>query len=496
MTSFEEFTGLSGLGNVIPVYDTMPADTETPVSVYLKLLPESPYSFLLESVEGGEKLGRYSFLGFDPFMIFRIEGKKFAIESFHEDVKVLPRLVQNENHPLDALRRIFAHLKTVPVRGLPRLTGGAIGYFGYETVQLVEDIPVDGMDELNIPDSVLMFCDTVVIFDNVKHELFLISNAYVPEDHASSEVLRNEYEKAVAEIARLRKILAKQVTLEQHHARPDGMLEHVMSKQQYCNSVERSKEYIAAGDAFQIVVSQRLKRKAKVTPFDLYRSLRVVNPSPYMYFLNINDFSIIGSSPEMLVRVEQGIVETRPIAGTRRRGDTPDEDRRLEQELLADEKERAEHLMLVDLGRNDLGRISEFGSVTVTQFMTIERYSHVMHIVSSIQGMLRKGMCAIDALYACFPAGTLSGAPKIRAMQIIAELEPVKRGIYGGAVGYIDFSGNLDSCIAIRTIVAKGDTLYFQAGAGIVFDSTPEREYEETLEKLGANLKAFDRLVE
>ncbi|MGB2867363.1 MAG: anthranilate synthase component I [Bacteroidota bacterium] len=495
MTSFEEFTRLSALGNVIPVYDTLLADTETPVSVYLKLQPESPYSFLLESVEGGEKLGRYSFLGFDPFMIFRIEGKKFSLESFHEDVEILPRLVQKEDHPLDALRKIFAHFKTVQEQGLPRLTGGAIGYFGYETVQLIEDIPTTGKDELNVPDGLLMFCDTVVIFDNVRHELFLVSNAYLPDANPSVETLRREYDKAAKEIARLKNILAKQVSLELHAAKPDGALEHVMSKQQYCRSVERSKEYIAAGDAFQIVVSQRLKRKARVTPFDLYRSLRLINPSPYMYYLGLNDFSVIGSSPEMLVRVEQGTVETRPIAGTRRRGESPTEDLKLEQELLADEKERAEHLMLVDLGRNDLGRISEFGSVSVTQFMTIERYSHVMHIVSNIQGKLRKEMCAIDALYACFPAGTLSGAPKIRAMQIIAELEPVKRGIYGGAVGYIDFSGNLDSCIAIRTIVAKGDTLYFQAGAGIVFDSRPEREYEETLEKLGANLNALERLI-
>ncbi|HLF19824.1 MAG TPA: anthranilate synthase component I, partial [Bacteroidota bacterium] len=480
--------------NVIPVFDSLLADTETPVSVYLKLKDESPYSFLLESIEGGENLARYSFLGFDPFMIFEIHGKQFGIKPRHDDVSVVPKLVEDNDHPLDALKKIFAHFKTVRVPGLPRLSGGAVGYFGYETVQLVEDIPIHEKDVLSIPDALLMFCDTVVIFDNVTHRLFLVSNAYLASSDMSESALKKEYSKAIEEITRLKSILKKRITMELSVQHVNGTILFEFPKDQFCRAVERAKHYIVEGDIFQAVISQRLTRAAEVPPFDVYRTLRLINPSPYMYYLNMDGFSVIGSSPEMLVRVDNGVVETRPIAGTRRRGSTQEEDARLQEELLNDEKERAEHLMLVDLGRNDLGRISEFGSVKVTQLMGIEKYSHVIHIVSSIEGKLRKNLSAIDALYSCFPAGTLTGAPKVRAMQIISELEPSKRGVYGGAVGYIDFSGNLDSCIAIRTIVAKEGVLYFQAGAGIVYDSKPEREYEETLEKLGANLRAVEML--
>ena len=496
MTSFEDFKKLSSGGNVIPIYETVLADTETPVSVYLKIQDQSPYSFLLESVEGGEKLGRYSFIGFNPFMNVTIREKHFSIETFHDDVKILPSLVHPNDHPLEALKKLFAHIKTVRVPGLPRFSCGAVGYFGYETIQLVEDISAVANDELEIPDALLMFFDVVLVFDNVKHELFLISNAYLSKPNLSDSDLKKEYEKAVAEIDKLKALLEREVPARITAAQANGKLEYVTSKDEYCKSVERSKQYIVEGDIFQVVLSQRLKQQAHVRPVDLYRSLRLVNPSPYMYFLSLKDFAVIGSSPEMLVRVENGIVETRPIAGTRRRGGSPEEDTRLEQELLNDEKEKAEHLMLVDLGRNDLGRISEYGSVNVTQFMTTEKYSHVIHIVSSVQGTLREGLTPIDALFSCFPAGTLTGAPKIRAMQIISELEPVKRGVYGGAIAYLDFSGNMDSCIAIRTIVAKENTLYFQAGAGIVYDSKPEREFEETLEKLGANLQAVERLRE
>lgn len=494
MTTFEEFRAWSTQGNVIPVFESMLADADTPVSVYLRLRDQSKYSFLLESVEGGEKIGRYSFLGYNPFMSFSVTGQKFVIETYHEDVKILPSLVSPDDHPLAALKTIFQHIRTVPVPGLPRLSGGAVGYFGYESVQLVEKVPVRGEDELQIPDIFLMFYDVVLVFDNLLHRLFLISNAYLRTSPLPEQELRAEYDKAVEEITKLKSILLQPVSLVLGTAEPLGTIVHSTQKEIFSRSVEQVREYIAAGDVFQVVLSQRLKQRGRFESFDLYRTLRGVNPSPYMYFLNFREFSIIGSSPEMLVRVENGTVETRPIAGTRRRGTSQAEDLRLEEELLHDAKEKAEHLMLVDLGRNDLGRICEFGSVTVDQFMSVERYSHVMHLVSNVRGQLRSAMTPVDALYACFPAGTLSGAPKIRAMEIIAELEPVKRGVYGGAIAYIDFSGNLDSCIAIRTMVAKDATVYFQAGAGIVFDSTPEREYEETLEKLGANLKAFELL--
>jgi anthranilate synthase component 1 len=496
MTSFDEFKSLSRHGNVIPLHETLLADTETPVSIYLKLRRESRYSFLLESVEGGEKIGRYSFIGYNPFMGFRVKGDSYVVDAFHEDVAVLPTLVSPDDAPLEALKKMFAHIRTVRVPGLPRFSGGAVGYFGYESARLVERIPVRGEDELDIPDIFLLFYDVVLVFDNLKHQLHLVSNAYVSADRCSDHDLRNEYEKAAIEITKLKTILEKSESTRLGHARRSGDMQVGLTESGYGEIVRRAKEYIVEGDIFQVVLSQRLKQQAEVAPFDLYRTLRAVNPSPYMYYLDCETFQIIGSSPELLVRVEEGTVETRPIAGTRRRGGTEEEDRRLEQELLNDQKERAEHLMLVDLGRNDLGRICEFGSVHVTQFMEIERYSHVMHIVSNVKGKLRRDISPIDALYSCFPAGTLSGAPKIRAMEIIAELEPVQRGVYGGAIAYVDFSGNLDSCIAIRTIVVKDRTLYFQAGAGVVYDSNPRREYEETLEKLRANLKAFEMLLE
>ncbi len=495
MTTFEEFKLLSQGGNVIPVHETLLADTETPVSVYLKIRKESPYSFLLESVEGGEQVGRYSFIGFNPFMGFSIHGKRFKLDTFHEDVKILPTLVSSDDHPLVALKKIFAHIKTVRSPGLPRLSGGAVGYFGYESVQLVEDVPVPDQDNFALPDALLLFYDVVLVFDNLRHRLFLVSNAYLPHGERSDQMLLSEYAKAAAEIAHLRRLLRQSASAEMGAAKLHGPIRHITTEKQFCASVERSRQYIIEGDVFQVVLSQRLEQEATVAPFDLYRSLRIINPSPYMYFLQCKEFSIIGASPEMLVRVDEGNVETRPIAGTRRRGNTREEDDQLETELRNDPKEGAEHLMLVDLGRNDLGRICSYGSVTVEEFMSVEKYSHVMHLVTSVKGKLRSDLTQIDALFSCFPAGTLSGAPKIRAMQIIAELEPLRRSVYGGAVAYIDFSGNLDSCIAIRTVVMKGDVLRFQAGAGIVFDSRPEREFEETMEKLRANLKALELLT-
>jgi anthranilate synthase component 1 len=493
MTTFEEFKNLARQGNIIPIYEELIADTETPVSVYLKIKDESPYSFLLESVEGGEKIGRYTFIGYNPFMVFEIRGKSFFIKPRHPDVQVLPTLVDSSMPPLDALKKIFAHCKTVPIEGLPRFTGGAVGYFGYETVQLLENIPSASLDDLKLNDATLMFFDTLLVFDAVKRNVVAIANAYIPES-ASDAQLRDEFEKALVELARLKTLLLKSVTPVVAPAAITGPLTYSMEKRDFLSNVEKAKTFIVEGDIFQVVLSQRMAMRLSADPFSLYRMLRIVNPSPYLYYLNLDGMHIIGSSPELLVRLENGVVETRPIAGTRRRGATLDEDAELEKELLADEKERAEHLMLVDLGRNDIGRISEFGSVEVNQFMTVEKYSHVMHIVSNVRGTLRKGMSAVDALYSCFPAGTLSGAPKIRAMEIIAALEPTKRGVYGGAIGYLDFSGNLDSCIAIRTIVVKDGTAYFQAGAGIVHDSVPEKEYQETLDKIASSVSAVEKL--
>ncbi len=493
MTTFEEFKNLARQGNIIPMYEELIADTETPVSVYLKIKDESPYSFLLESVEGGEKIGRYTFIGYNPFMVFEIRGNSFSIKPRHPDVQVLPTLVDSSMPPLDALKKIFAHCKTVPIEGLPRFTGGAVGYFGYETIQLLENIPSAPLDDLKLNDATLMFFDTLLVFDAVKRNVVAIANAYIPES-ASEAQLRDEFEKALVELRRLKTLLMKSVTPVVAPAAVTGLLTYSMDKRDFLSSIEKAKKFIVEGDIFQVVLSQRMAMRLNADPFSLYRMLRIVNPSPYLYYLNLDGMHIIGSSPEMLVRLENGVVETRPIAGTRRRGTTPEEDAALEKELLADEKECAEHLMLVDLGRNDIGRISEFGSVEVNQFMTVEKYSHVMHIVSNVRGTLRKGMSAVDALYSCFPAGTLSGAPKIRAMEIIAALEPTKRGVYGGAIGYLDFSGNLDSCIAIRTIVVKDGTAYFQAGAGIVHDSVPEKEYQETLDKIASSVSAIEKL--
>jgi anthranilate synthase component 1 len=494
ITSFEDFKKLAAQGNVVPIVDELLADTETPVSVYLKIRRESPYSFLLESVDGGERLARYSFLGFNPFMLFRINGKKYTLEPLHNDVTVLPKLVQDIVHPLDALKKIFKHLQAVPVPGLPRFSGGAVGYLGYETIQLVENIKLPEADGLPFDDGVLMFYDTILVFDNVQRKIFIVSNGYIGSPSLPENEIQAEYQKVVTEIMRIKSILQRHVTPHFTTASLDEAQQWSVSKEEFLKSVERCKEYIRAGDIFQVVLSQRLTQNVKADAFDVYRMLRVVNPSPYAYFLRIGETEIIGSSPEMLVRVDNGIVETRPIAGTTRRGRTVEEDAEYEKALLTNEKERAEHLMLVDLGRNDLGRICNYGSVAVTEYMTIERYSHVMHIVSNVRGTLRPDMSPIDALYSCFPAGTLSGAPKIRAMEIIAELEKNKRGVYGGAIGYIDFAGNLDSCIAIRTIVMNNGVARLQAGAGIVYDSVPENEYQESLDKMGALVQSFHML--
>jgi len=495
ITSFEQFLELSKQGNVVPVVDELLADTDTPVSAYLKIREESEYSFLLESVEGGEKIARYSFLGFNPFMVVDVKGKEFTVRVLKDEFRFVQTLVKGVTDPIAALKSIFGRFKSVLVSGLPRFSGGAVGYFGYETVQLVEDIPSPPGGDSGVPDLLLMFFDSLLVFDNLQRKIFIIVNSFLEERTTGTSSLRPVYERAVRKLGIVREILKKGISSDLSPASADG-LRYNITRDEFIRKVEQCKEYILDGDIFQVVLSQRAERKVSLEPFDVYRMLRIVNPSPYLYYLKLEGFHIIGSSPEMLVRVEGRAVETRPIAGTRPRGATPDDDERLAQELMADEKERAEHLMLVDLGRNDIGRISEFGSVEVSQFMALEKYSHVMHIVSSVRGRLRSDVTALDALYSCFPAGTLTGAPKIRAMEIIAELEPTRRGIYGGAIGYVDFSGNLDSCIAIRTIVIKDGVARFQAGAGIVADSVPEREYEETLDKLAANLKAVQMLID
>lgn len=495
MTSFEEFKRLARQGNVVPVVEQLPSDTETPVSLYLRIRHASPYSVLLESVEGGQHLARYSFLGFDPFMVFTIRDGRYFLEPRHDDVRVLPGLVRPDDPPLEALKTILGHLKGVRVPGLPRFIGGAVGYLGYECAGLVERIPAAPDDGLDLPDAVLMFFDVVIVVDNVTGQILLVASAYVPDPEAGDMSLRSEYDKAASEITRLKTLLR-----EPHRGHPQKKTEAgertlLVGKTRFLEMARTARRYIGEGDVFQVVLSQRIRQTASCDVFEVYRNLRRINPSPYMYYLAVNDLAIAGCSPEMLVRVEDGMVQTRPIAGTRRRGMTEEEDRLLEQELLGDPKERAEHLMLVDLGRNDLGRICSYGTVSVPEFMTIERYSHVMHIVSEVRGALRADRSVIDALFACFPAGTLTGAPKVRAMEIIAENEPFRRGVYGGAVAYMDFTGNLDSCIAIRTVVAKGKAFFFQSGAGVVHDSDPEREYEETIEKMGATLQAFELSV-
>jgi anthranilate synthase component I len=464
------------------VYDTFTADLLTPVGAHLRLARNAKYSFLLESVEGGETIARYTFTGANPQEIFRARSSVCTLES-------AGRRVQFDENPIEQLRRLTARYHPVRVPGLPPLIAGAIGYFAYDMVRLVERIPSTGTDDLGLDDCVMMFYLGLVAFDHVQHRVWVIRNVFT-EGGGS---LRAKYDAAVREIRRTRRALEGPLP-RQRRPRRSGPL-HIRSnftKPQYLAAVRKAKSYIRAGDIFQVVPSQRFSTATNTDPFEIYRALRVVNPSPYLYFLRLDDVSVVGSSPEMLIKVQGRDAFYRPIAGTLPRGRTEIEDRALESKLLADPKERAEHIMLVDLGRNDLGRVCEYGSVQVERLMFVERYSHVMHLVSSLRGRLRPGVDCFDALMACFPAGTLSGAPKIRAMEIIDELEPTRRGLYAGAVLYLDFSGNLDSCIALRTLVAKNGRAYIQAGGGIVADSVPEREYQETVNKARALVKALE----
>jgi anthranilate synthase component 1 len=468
-------------GTFVPVWREIMADLLTPVSAFLKVAEHSDYAFLLESVEGGEQVGRYSFLGKDPFLIVRARGTETTLE------QAGTRTVRHEPF-VDVLRELMAEFQAPFVPDLPRFTGGAVGYFAYDAAEWFE--PSVALRQPPAAGDLACFLvfDTVLAFDHVKHRILAIANARV---RAGAD-LRALYDFATARIDFLERELDKNVSRAVRGAAPPLAVESTVSPADFEAAVATIQEHIAAGDVYQAVLSQRFSARTAAPAFDVYRALRHINPSPYMFFLRIGSDAIVGASPEMLVRVEGRHVETHPIAGTRRRGATPEEDQRLSDELRRDEKERAEHVMLVDLGRNDLGRVSAVGSVRVPQFMAVERYSHVMHLVSRVESQLAEGRDRLDALVAAFPAGTLTGAPKIRAMQIIGGLEPVRRGIYGGAVGYLDFAGNLDFCIAIRTIAMRGDLAILQAGAGIVADSVPAAEYEETRDKAKALVQALE----
>ena len=484
---FQEFQRLAKQGNLIPVYDIFPADLLTPVSAYLRIAQGARYSFLLESVEGGEKIARYTFAGAHPEEIFRYGNGACVLENRE-------RLVWEERDPISFLRERVERFHPVRLPSLPPLVAGAIGYFSYDMVRLIERLPKRLRDEIGLYDAVLMFYHGLIAFDHVQHRLWIVRNVFT-EGQGS---LRAKYDAAVREIKKTRQLLEQPVAGERPRtplkgSKPASLAVHSnFRRSEYLDIVRKAKKYIRAGDIFQVVLSQRFSAKAQAEPFEVYRQLRALNPSPYLFYLQLNDVAVVGSSPEMLVKVQGREVFYRPIAGTRRRGKDEAEDQRLEREMLASEKERAEHIMLVDLGRNDLGRVCEYGTVKVEKLLTVERYSHVMHIVSSLRGCLREDVDCFDALMACFPAGTVSGAPKVRAMEIIEELERTRRGIYAGGILYLDFAGNLDSCIALRTMVVKKGVAYVQAGGGIVADSTPEGEYQESVNKSKALLTALE----
>lgn len=483
--SKEEFIELSKKGNLIPVYRNILTDFETPLSAFAKI-DKSNYSFLLESVEGGERLARYSILGSNPSLIFSSKGNKITIT----EGKISSNFT-SKSDPIDELKKILNRYKIVDVKGLPRFSGGLVGFFGYDMVRFIEKLPVKNPDDLNLPDCLFMLTDTLLIFDHVDHKIKVISNAHVDGDPAQA------YDKAVKKIERIIGYLKGRMpgidyTVSLKKRPHPSILKSNVTRAQFETMVKKAKKLIENGDIIQTVLSQRLKVAVDCHPFHVYRALRSINPSPYMYYLKLNDFFLVGSSPEIMVRCENGVAEVRPIAGTRPRGASEKEDEAFIKDLLADPKERAEHIMLVDLGRNDIGRVCEFKTIKVSELMTIEKYSHVMHIVSDVSGKLKEGKDSFDLFKATFPAGTVTGAPKVRAMEIIEELENLKRGPYAGSVGYFSFSGNLDTCITIRTVIIKGKTAYIQAGAGIVADSNPEKEFEETLNKAKALLKAIE----
>ncbi|MGC8549093.1 MAG: anthranilate synthase component I [Acidobacteriaceae bacterium] len=493
LPSRSEFLRLARKHTLIPLYRTLDADLETPVSAFLRLAAAEPECFLLESVEGGEKIGRYTYIGVRPYRRIVSQGRSIWVT---EEGKTQ----QMEGDIFEVLKAALDGHSPAKMAGLPPFSAGAVGYFSYDVVRQIEKLPELAVDELCMPDACLMFFDEVLAFDHVRKEMLLIVTADVKKQKPE-----RAYTESLKRLDQLEKrLLAPLPKQKKKTVGGKVKINCRTRKKDFLAAVERTKEYIAAGDIFQAVISQRFDVEPGVEPFSIYRALRVVNPSPYMYFLRsvqpanakgtkLETSHIVGSSPELLVSVQDGKVEYRPIAGTRPRGADEASDRAIEQDLLADEKERAEHVMLVDLGRNDVGRVSEYGTVKLGELMRVERYSHVMHLVSDVTGTLKKGMNAVDALRSCFPAGTLSGAPKIRAMEIIEEMEPARRGIYGGCVLYADFSGNLTSCIAIRTLLMKGRKGYVQAGGGIVADSVPEKEYEESVNKAKAVMRAIER---
>jgi anthranilate synthase component 1 len=484
-TTFEEFVDLAKRATFVPVCKEIMADLLTPVSAFLKIAEHSDYAFLLESVEGGEHVGRYSFLGKDPFLILRARNGQTLIERAGATTVA-------EKPFIDTLRELMNSFRSPFVPGLPRFTGGAVGYLSYDTAEGFEPAVArtENKDEIGDETGFMVF-DTVLAFDHVQHRILLIANARISGD----EDLRALYQFACAKIEFLERELERALSLPKGPPGEPLNLQSNFSQPAFEAIVRTAKDHIAAGDIYQVVLSQRFSADVGVDAFAVYRALRHVNPSPYMFFIRLGERSIVGSSPEMLVRVEGRHAVTHPIAGTRPRGRTDEEDQRLADELKRNEKERAEHVMLVDLGRNDLGRVCEYGTVRVPTFMALERYSHVMHLVSVVEGQLSDEHDRLDALVACFPAGTVSGAPKVRAMQIIADLEPLRRGIYAGAVGYLDFAGNLDFCITIRTIVLERGKAWVQAGAGIVADSNPTAEYEETRDKARAMVRALELAI-
>ena len=489
--SKEDFLKLAKKGNLIPVYREIIGDLETPVSAFLKVCGESDYGYLLESVEGQEKIARYSFIGCRPQAVLKIGGR--VLEIFETDNTGGFGLTQTIQlgDPLLELKKFMSKYRLAGSGESLRFCGGLVGYFGYGMARFFENIPDKNLDDKGFPDALFMLSDTLIVFDHFSRKLKIISCAFL-KDNSKNAALK-AYREALKKIETITVKLDANVKKPKNKVKAKRKVEikFAITKKDFTNMVNKAKDYIRKGDIIQVVLSQVLSAKTVQSPFGIYRKLRGLNPSAYMFYLRFKDLHLAGSSPEMLVRCEEGVVTTRPIAGTSPRGETEEEDRRIENKLLNNPKEKAEHIMLVDLGRNDLGRVSKFGSVKITEFTRIERYSHVMHIVSEVRGKLKNSMDSYDVLRACFPAGTVSGSPKIRAMEIIDELENFRRGPYAGAVGYFDFSGNLDTCITIRTILINKDMAYIQAGAGIVADSEAQREYQETLNKAKAQLEAL-----
>jgi len=482
----KEFQRLAKKGNLLPIYAELLGDLETPVSVFLKVCEDNKYAYLLESVESADKIGRYSFLSTNPSLVFQSKGRDIKITNTKS--KSQTKIFTTTN-PLDEIRKIQKRFKYVRLKQLPRFCGGFVGFISYDMVRFFEEIPDKNKDDLDLPDCIFMLSEDLIIFDHFEKKILIVTNVNVE----NKRKIKASYYEAANKIIKTIRLLTSKVKIKSEIPRVNqrSSLQSNFSKDSFCRIIKKAKGYIKRGDIIQVVLSQRFKIKLSQSPIQIYRRLRSINPSPYMYYLKFPEFELVGSSPEMLVRCEDGNIETRPIAGTRPRGSNELEDEKLARQLLSDKKERAEHLMLVDLGRNDLGRVSKKGSVKVDKFMVIEKYSHVMHIVSSVVSRIDPKFDIFDVLASVFPAGTLSGAPKIRAMEIIDELENVRRGPYGGCVGYFSFSGNMDTCITIRTIVIKDGFGYIQAGAGIVADSRPEKEFAETKNKAKALIEAI-----